>query len=312
MKKRKVSLELIIISISYLLLMSCKQNRAQIGMLIASPVFKPELAYFSDLLSKSGVSVNAADANYDDKLQISQARTLINQGVKVLVIIPVNTNTAAAIVRLAIEKNVKTIAYERIISNCKLDYFVSFDNVRIGELLAREAIRLKPNGSYFVMSGDKSDRNAVWVHEGFYKAMEPSLKSGLINIVYDTYIEDWSSGNALCAVERYLRLSGKVPDVILSAYNGMNADLFDYFDKENITPVPLVAGQDMDTKETRKSTNARQRISLYKSSKIEAEIAADMALKLLNKQDISVDQKVNNGMVDVNTIVIKEMKVESY
>lgn len=181
----------------------------------------------------------------------------------------------------------------------------------VGELLAKEALRLKPTGNYYVMDGDKSDRNAVWVHEGFFKALEAPIKSGQVNMVYDTYIEDWAADNALFEFERYVRLSGIVPDVILSAYNGMNTGLFEYFAKKNISPVPIVAGQDMDTKENRALTDVSQRIRLYKSSKLEAEAAADLALKILNNQKINVDQKINNGLVDVNTIIIKEMKIES-
>ncbi len=308
---RKVTLLIVTFALLCIALVSCKQKSVKIGMLIASPVFEPDLTYFSNIISKSGLSVISANSNYDDKLQISQARDLINQGVTVLVIIAVNTNTAAAIVRLANEKNIKTVAYERIISNCNLDYFISFDNVRIGELLAKEALRLKPGGNYFVISGDKSDRNAVWVHEGFYKAMEASIKSGKIKIVYDSYIEDWAYDNAAHEFERYVNLTGNIPDVVLSAYNGMNVGLFDYFARENITQIPLVAGQDMDTKDTRAATNANQRVSLYKSSKLEAEASADLVLKILNKQKITVDQKTNNGFIDVNTLVIKDMKIES-
>jgi len=311
MFSRKFLISLMIGTI-YLSSVSCKNNSAKIGMLIASPVFEPDLSYFSSLISKSGYEVISANANYDDKLQISQANELINQGAEVLVILPVNTNTAAAIVRLAHEKRVKTIAYERIISNCKLDYFISFDNVQIGELLAKEALRLQPNGNYLVLNGDKFDRNAVWVREGFYKAMDASIKSGQIKVVYDSYIEDWSSDNAVYELDRYVRLSGNIPNVVLSAYSGMNARLFDYFVKETIFPMPVVAGQDMDSKEARAQLNPNQRISLFKSFKVEAEKAADLAKKLVNGQSIIVDQKVNNGLIDVKTILIKEMKVESH
>lgn len=281
-------------------------------MLIASPVFEPDLAYFSNLISKAGYNIVSANANYDDKLQISQAEELIKQGVKVLVILPVNTNTAAAIVRLANENDVKTIAYERIISNCNLDYYITFDNIGIGELLAKEALRLKPNGNYLIINGDKSDRNAVWVREGFYKALETSIKKGQIKIVYESYIEDWSTDNALFEFKHYVNLSGNMPDVVLSAYNGMNSGLFSYFKKENIFQIPIVAGQDMDTKEMRALTNINQRISLYKSSNLESQVAANIAIKLLTNQAVDFNDKVNNGLIDVKTILIKEMKVESH
>jgi D-xylose transport system substrate-binding protein len=292
-------------------LFSCKSNSGEIGMLIASPVFQSDLAYFSDKIAKSGGTVMSANADYNDAQQIQQAKELIDRGIKVLVIIPVNTNTAAAIVRMANSNNVKTIAYERIISNCNLDYFISFDNVRIGELLAKEAMRIKPEGNYFVLNGDKTDRNAVWVREGFYKVLNPAVQSGKIKVVYDTYVEDWTSENAAYEFKYYVNLSISVPDVILSAYSGMNGGIFDFFEQEGVSPLPVVAGQAADTKETRAATNPKQRISLYKFNKLEAEAAADLAVKLIHGQVVPADLKYNNGYKEVNTIVIKDMKVES-
>ena len=290
---------------------SCEQKQDKIGMLIASSVFEPNLKYFSDKVSELGYVSLSANANYDDKLQISQAQELIDKGVKILVIIPVNTYTAAVIVRLANSKNVKIIAFERIISNCKLDYFISFDNVIIGEMLAAEALRIKPKGNYFILNGDISDQNAVWVREGFYKALEPSIKSGQVKVVFDSYIEDWMTENATHELKRYVNLTGNIPDVILSAYSGMNIGLFNFFDKEKITNIPLVAGQDIDTKEARTAKNVNQKIALYKSPKIEADAAAELAVKLMKNQSVKIEQVVNNGLIDVNSILVKEMKIES-
>jgi len=291
-------------------LTSCKKNSNTIGMLIASPVFQSDLAFFSAKVSQSGAKVISANANFNDMQQIAQAQELLDKGISVLIIIPVNTNTAAAIVRLAAKHGVKTIAYERIISNCDLDYFISFDNVRIGELLASEALRLKPEGNYFVINGDKADRNAIWVREGFYKAISPFIKSGKVKVVYDTYIEDWSTENATHEFEQYANLSGSIPDVVLSAYTAMNAGIFKYCDVNGISTVPIVAGQDAETKETRLAINPKQRIALYKSNKVEAEATAELAMKLIQGQQIPVDFKYNNGYKEVNTILIKNMKVE--
>ena len=170
---------------------SCSnENAYKIGMLIPNIIddrFPKDRDNFTAEVKKLGGEVIAMECKNDDKIQIQQAQDLIDQGVKVLAIICVNKNTAATIVREAHKKGVKVIAYDRIISNCDLDYYVSFDNVKVGELMALGALKVKPEGNYMLLGGDKSDQNAIWVREGMNNIINQkvvqSLKSKLLPIL---------------------------------------------------------------------------------------------------------------------------------
>src|SRR5215472_18298952 len=81
------------------------------------------------------VLVQSADGN--DSVQVRQAENLLTQAVDVLVVVPHNGEIAASIVDSARRQNVPVLAYDRIIRNSDLDFYISFDNVKVGELQAK-------------------------------------------------------------------------------------------------------------------------------------------------------------------------------
>jgi len=151
-------------------LTSCLHNvKPKIGFLLPNLVsdrYLKEKEYFTKKIGELGGEAIIKSADYNDQLQIQQAQELISQGAKVLVVNSINLNSAAAIVRDAHDHNVKVIAYDRLISNCDLDYLLTFDNEKVGKLMTDYVTKLKPDGNYILLGGDKADKNAVWVKEG--------------------------------------------------------------------------------------------------------------------------------------------------
>ena len=230
---------------------SCSDHQGvKIGMMLPnleSERYPKDRDFFIAKVKELGGEVIATDAKENDALQIKQASELLTQGVKVLVVVPVNKNTAALIVREAHKKGVKVIAYERIICNCDLDYFVSFNNVKVGELMASYAVKIKPKGNYVLFGGDKSDQNAIWVRQGQRNIIDPLIKSGKIEVTFDTFIENWSMEEAKHQMNTYLNLSGSVPDVVLSAYDGISTGVINAIDNNSPTnDYPVITGQNAE------------------------------------------------------------------
>ncbi|NJK98601.1 MAG: substrate-binding domain-containing protein [Bacteroidales bacterium] len=169
-----------LVLISILILPSCNNSeKLKVGFLVPnlqSERYQREQALFTNKINELGGEALVASAEYDDKLQIDQASKMIKEGAKVLVVNSVNMNTAAAIVREAHENNVKVIAYDRVIQNCDLDIFISFDNVKVGKLMAEYTTRIKPEGNYVLIGGDKADLNAVLVKSGQLEVLEALVK----------------------------------------------------------------------------------------------------------------------------------------
>ena len=93
-------------------------------------------------------------ANNDDKLQITQGEAMISQGVKLLVISPVNMDTASAIVNAAKKAGIPVIDFDRLLKNCNPDIFIGFNNDVIGDVIASYAVKKVPKGNFALINGD--------------------------------------------------------------------------------------------------------------------------------------------------------------
>ena len=295
---------------------SCSNGgKIKVGYLLPnmqSDRYKKEQVYFTEKIQELGGEAVVLSAEYDDKLQISQADELIAQGVKVLVVNSINQNTAAAIVRNAHLKNVKVIAYDRMIANCDLDYYLSFDNVKVGKLMAEYAVKMKPEGNYVLLGGDKADKNAIFVKNGQLEVLDPYIKSGKIKIVFNVFIEDWSGENAQFEMKKFLDLSGIVPDVILSSYDGMTTGAIESLKLYNLDGKVITTGQDAELAACRNIVAGKQTMTIYKPLKKLAYTAAELSVKMAKNQNISseVNSSIANGFKDVPAILLEPIVVD--
>lgn len=295
-------------------LSSCTDNSIKVGLLL--PNFKDsrytkDKQFFSDKLKQLGGSVEVGDANNDPNVQFDQAEDMIKDGVKVLVVCAVNQNLAASIVRLAHDKGIKVIAYERVIRNCDLDYLISFNHFIVGKQQAFYAIQRKPSGNYVLIGGDKSDRNAELIKNGQLKVLDSLSASTKINVVYNTYIEDWSEDNAYKEMCKVLNLSDKKIDVVLTANDGMAGGVIRALnDLQPGYPV-IVTGLDADPLACRRIMDGKQSMTVYKSFKNQAEIAAELAMHIAKGESSkNCDEKTFNGSAYVPTISLQPTPVD--
>lgn len=295
-------------------ILSCSKQEPKVGFLMPDLIKKryvKEKELFTQKITELGGSVIFMSADYNDNKQIQQAKELVEQGISVLVVNSVNANTAAAIVRIAHTKNIPVIAYDRLIRNCDLDYFLSFDNEKVGELMAEYVTKIKPTGKYILLGGDKADQNAIWVKSGQLKILEPMIKAGKISIVYNIYIEDWSSEYAKYEMRKYLDLSSDMPDVILSSYDGMSTSVIELLTEYNLNKEVLVTGQDAEIEACRNIVRGNQAMTVYKSLKDLAYKAAELSIKISKGEKISDGSvKIKNGQVDVTSFLLKPVVVD--
>jgi D-xylose transport system substrate-binding protein len=263
---------------------SCTSNGdAKVGFLLPNldiNRYQKEMEFFSTRVKELGGEAVVVSADNLDEKQIAQASEMIQEGVKVLVINSVNQNTAAAIVREARASGVKVIAYDRLIRSEELDYYLSFDNVKVGKMMAEQAVKARPSGKYILLGGDKGDQNAIYVKSGQLEVLAPYIERGEIEIVYDIYVEDWSGDNAGHEIRKFLNLSPFTPDVILSSYDGMSTAAIKELTEKGLEGQVIVTGQDAELEACRNIYKGIQLMTVYKPVKNLAEMAADMAVSL--------------------------------
>jgi D-xylose transport system substrate-binding protein len=271
---------------------------------------KQEKQFFSERVSQLGGELVFAEANDDDQKQIEQSIEMLDQGVNVLVVFPVNLTTSAAIVREANNRKVKVIAYESLIQNCNLDYYISADNEKGGKLMAEYILKLVPQGNYVLLGGNKADRNAILIKNGNHEIIDPILNQGKVKIIYDVYA-DWTADEGYQETKKILDLSGIIPDAILSSNDGLATGVIQALTEYGLAGKIPVTGLDAELSACQRVAKGTQTLTIYKSFKKQAYAAADMAFQIASGKKVeNVNNEVFNGSVKVPTYLIDPVLVD--
>jgi D-xylose transport system substrate-binding protein len=259
---------------------------------------------------KAGAKVLVQAANGDDALQVSQAENLLSQGVDVLVVIPHNAEACATIVTSAKKSKVPVIAYDRLIKNCDLDLYISFDNEKVGYLQASYITKLKPTGTYVYIGGAPTDNNAYLLKTGSMKALQPLIKSGKIKLAYDQFTNDWKPEIAQTNMENALtKLNNKV-DAVVAANDGAAGGVIQALKEQKLAGKVPVSGQDADLAACQRIAEGTQAMTVYKPIKVIAKAAASAALKLARKKKVKTTKTVDIGKIAVPFVALKPIPVD--
>src|SRR5438132_2898218 len=109
--------------------------------------------------------------------ELSQAQALITAGATVLIMDPLNSSVGSQIQAYAQSHGVKVISYDRATFTGTNTYYVSFDNVQVGELIGKGFVQCVSdwgvkNAQVFELDGGQnSDPNAVSFAQGYNDAI---------------------------------------------------------------------------------------------------------------------------------------------
>lgn len=259
----------------------------------------------------AGAEVLVQSANSDDALQNSQAENLLTQGVDVLVVVPHNAKTSATIVESAHKLKVPVIAYDRLILDSDVDLYVSFDNVKVGELQAEALVKNHPKGNYLLIGGAPTDNNARMFRDGQMNVLKPLIDKGDIKVVADQWAKDWQPVEGLKITENALTKNNNKIDAVVASNDGLAGAAVQALGEQKLAGKVSVSGQDADLAACQRIVTGTQTMTVYKPIKALAEKAAELALKLAKKEELTEATKtVNNGKKDVPSVLITPIAVD--
>ena len=269
---------------------------------------------FVNAATRLGAEVRVQSANSDDVRQVADVQTLITEGVDVIVIAPHNGDAMAKAVRLAHEAGIPVIAYDRLIRNCDLDLYMTFDNLRVGELQGQFIADALPRFAGRKMRlmrlyGAKTDNNAVVFKQGQDKVLEPLIKSGAIEIVHEDWVDDWRPENAKKVVNAVLNKAGHQLDAILASNDGTAGGAIQALLEEGLAGRVLVTGQDADLAACQRIVAGTQSMTIYKPLKKLAEQAAEYAVKLAQRRPVIATGSYDNGQGKIPTVQVEVIAV---
>ena len=290
-----------VIILSFFVLIGCgeKQNKdVEVGFLIHAfdkERWENDRDYFVEKVQELGGSVQVMIAENDADKQLAQAKELIAKGVDVLVVVPVDQFAAAEIVRIAHEKDVKVISYDRLIKNCELDFYVSTDNVEIGTLQAKYITTIKPTGNYALIGGAMSDNNSQFLFLGQMNVLQPLVEKGDIHIVYNEFTQAWEEKEGYYHAMKILEANDQV-DAILAANDAIAYGVMKALRETGNEGKVLVAGMDADLRNLQEIVAGHQTCTVYKPYDKLASTAAELAFNLaINGAGENTYQTVSNG-----------------
>jgi D-xylose transport system substrate-binding protein len=311
--KTRFFLSVVLLMAGSILLQSCKsrQKVPVIGLLMDQynvERWAQDTTYFIENVKKMGGKVICLSANGDPDKQLNQAKELIDQKVDVLVILPVDLKKAAEIVKLANDASINVISYDRLIQEANVNYYVSFDNVKVGQLQADYIKNRLQKGNVALIGGASIDKNSFLLQFGQMGILQPYIERGDIKVVYNKMVKAWTFDDGYNAAKECL--TGNKVDAIICGNDLLASGAIKALQERGLAGKVLVAGQDADTKARENIVLGLQTMSVYKSIEDLASNAARMSIDLAKGNTIFyATYTVNNGSKLVPSLLIDPIAV---
>jgi D-xylose transport system substrate-binding protein len=230
----------------------------------------------------AGVPVEIQNAQGDKSTQQQQAEQAITNGAKIILLTNLDSGSGAAIENQAAAKGVKVIDYDRLTLKGKANYYVSFDNVKVGELQGQGLAKcLGSSGKPRIaeLNGSPDDNNATLFAKGYNSVLEPLYSGGKATKVADQSVPDWDNQQALTIFEQMLQKTGNKIDGVLAANDGLANSVVSALKARKLKQLP-VTGQDATLQGLQNILTGDQCMTVYKAIKAEADAAAKLAIAL--------------------------------
>lgn len=266
------------------LFVSCqKEKSVKVGLLLHAldkERWESDRDFFIQKVEELGGTVLFEEAGNNADSQLKQAQKLLESGVNALVVVPVDQFAAGKIVEEAHSKSVPVISYDRLILNCKLDYYVSTDNVEIGELQASYLTAIKPAGNFALIGGARSDHNSQFLYLGHMNGLSPLIERGDIKIILNTFTDRWESDEGYTITSDLLKNTKEKPDAIIAGNDAIAMGVIRALKEYKLDGEVLLAGMDADLLNLQEIVKGTQTCTVYKPIAKMASTAAEIAFRL--------------------------------
>ncbi len=264
---------------------------------------------FLEKARELGVSVSVLMTDQDVEMQISQIKNLIAQKVKVIVIIPSDFEKLVPVIEEARQAGIKTIAYDRLIMSEVLDLYVSFDNIKVGEMQAREVLETMGGvGKIAYIGGSPTDNNAYLVKEGSMKILAPAIESGDVEIVLEGFMDNWDPTMAYETVKNYLAQGGKL-DGIVAANDGTAFGSINALKEFGLAGKIPISGQDAELAACQRIIEGTQTMTVYKPIRALAHKTAEIAAAMASGEEIDTNGSAFVGEKEILAFLIEPTTV---
>jgi D-xylose transport system substrate-binding protein len=260
----------------------------------------------------AGIKSTITNAEGDKSAQQQQAEQAITNGAKVLLLVNLDSGSGAAIAANAKSQGVKVIDYDRLTLKGDSDYYVSFDNEKVGKLQGEGLVSClgdKKGAAIAELNGSPTDNNATLFKNGYDSVLKPKFADGTFKKAADQSVPDWDNQKALTIFEQMLQKADNKIDGVLAANDGLGNAAISALKQRKLPQIP-VTGQDATLEGIQNILNGDQCMTVYKAIKKETDASAKLAISLINgEKPADVTGSVNNENKDVPAILLEPVAV---
>jgi putative multiple sugar transport system substrate-binding protein len=298
---------------------------------------------FKDALKDSDYTTEILFSQGSSAKEKENVETLLNKGIKVLIICPQDGDAAAAAVEAAKKEGVTVISYDRLITNTDaVDYYVTFDSVAVG---AAQGQYLVDNAKgkdvpLYLYAGAASDNNAFLFFQGAWSVLQPKIADGTFKVANSSEAEalkataelsrdqlskilgqvttNWDPNEAKNKAQTHLtaaKADMKGDIAILAPNDGTARSIADVFASDSDISSYFVTGQDAEKASIQYVIDGKQSMTVFKDVRTLVTDAMGMAISILDGDTPETTGTYDNGKVDVkakqtNVIVVDKDNVK--
>jgi D-xylose transport system substrate-binding protein len=229
-------------------------------------------------IADGGGTYTSTDAKDSSDQQNKDITTLVNKGVKVIILLAKDATAVQPAVTAAEQAGVQIIGYDRLIEDPKALY-ITFDNKKVGTIMAQTLLKVQPTGNYAIIKGDPGDANAQFLRDGMDEGgLKDAVASGAVKIVGEQNTPNWDTTGAKNEMQAILNANNNKVDAVLSENDGMATGVSAALQAVGLT-IPL-SGQDGDAAALNRVALGTQTVSVWKNAFALGETAGSAAIQM--------------------------------
>jgi D-xylose transport system substrate-binding protein len=255
--------------------------------------------FLEEAFQAAGVEYNIQNAQGDRSQFQTIADQMITSGVDVLMIVNLDSGSGKAVLDRAAAQGIATIDYDRLTLAGNAAYYVSFDNVRVGELQGEGLVQCltdseaeEPVVAY--LNGSPTDNNATLFKQGYDSVLAPRFDSGEYVKGPDEDVPDWDNAQAGTIFEQMMTQTDNEIDGVLAANDGLGNAAISVLKRLGLNGTIPVTGQDATVQGLQNILAGDQCMTVYKAVREEANAAAELAIALANGERPDTGQTVTD------------------
>lgn len=259
---------------------------------------------------KLGIELIVQIANEDIARQEAQCENMISRGIKVLILAPHDIESAAAIVDKAHNAGVKVISYDKLVRGTVVDVYISFDNVKVGEIQGKWLIDNVEEGNIAMLYGAPTDDSAKLLMEGAMKYIEPKVDSGDYKVVMQQPCIDCEPDHAMKHMEDALVATENNIQGVLAYNDDISGGCIEALSAYGLAGKVPITGQGAELAAARRIIEGTQGMTVFKDTRELGKVAVETAVKMAKGEDLAINSKVNNDKIDVPSLLLTPVAVD--